>query len=199
MVHLHKFLIFIIVFYVAVHATKSSNDALIVKSLMDIYDIPDSLFDSVASTDKGRVIKLKLLPVEHFYKKAVVNKPITILPAAISELDELRELIINNVKSIPLGIYKLKKLKKIQIKSNYLKSVPEDILQLKSLKVIDIRGDSLCSISKKLYGISTLEELTLYGSDNAFMPKGIEYLENLIELNICGLKLVEDFLKKIYN
>lgn len=199
MVQLHKTVILLFMIFIVGYAENVSNDKIIVKALMTTYGIPDSLYDSVATTENGNVVKLTLSPIDGYLKKAATNKPIEIFPKEIGELVHLKVLVVHNVKDIPHGIYKLEKLEKLYLKSNYLKKIPKEISKLKSLKVLDVKSDSLRAISTGIYKLNDLIELTLYGSDNEFIPKGIECLENLYELNIKEFRLADDFFKKEAN
>ncbi len=184
-------LLFIIMF-----SAFAENDTLIVKELMKVYEIPDSLINKVAKFTDSGVVELKLKPGEMYLKNIEIDKKIPMLPESLGDLKGLEKLTIHNVTEYPGFLNKLKKLEKLKIKSPYLKEISENMAKMSSLKELNIDSPVLTNISGDLYKLSKLKKLRLTGSNKCMLPIGIENLAKLKTLYVREIKIPDQVFKK---
>jgi len=156
------------------------------------------------------------------------TNPFIDIPAEISELKELKELILsyNNHTDFPESMAQLKKLQKISMFYSYkLKKIPDVVAKIPSLIELNFaRTDNLASMPEDIGNLTKLEHLNLEectlltklpasfgkltnlkylnldGTSIKKLPEGFENFINLEELYISIPELdVEDTIKKIKN
>lgn len=191
-------LLFIFVF-ICVIIVSASTDTLIVKELMSLYQIPDSLIDSVVKFEDGRAIELKLMPPKMYTENTTFTSPVQKLPEKFDKLTELERITVLNIDVIPGSLFRLKKLKELTVKSNFLREIPVEISYLRSLKVLDVNADSLLNITKNIYLLEKLEVLKIRGSYKCKLESGICKLNNLEEFYICKIQLPDNLFENCEN
>ncbi|XP_022945230.1 plant intracellular Ras-group-related LRR protein 3-like [Cucurbita moschata] len=128
-------------------------------------------------------------------KVDLFGQQIKFLPEGFGKLRRLIELNLSNnqLKVLPDSIAGLQKLERLDISSNLLESIPDSIGLLVNLKVMNVTGNKLYTLPETLTGCSSLVELDASFNDLRSLPINIGYglinLERLsIQLNkICYL------------
>ena len=117
---------------------------------------------------------------------------------SLEKLDLLEIQLQNNgLRKLPIGINKLKNLKKINIDENYFDSIPNVIFELENLRELSIQANNstLKFIGQEIHKISQLEKLNvalnpLLNGTEAIIS--ISQLNNLKELDLfsCRFKVI---------
>lgn len=93
------------------------------------------------------------------------------------------------LKRMPLNIFRLKGLKKLEIIHQKLVSFDEKIPDLKSLKTVHIIHSDLSLFPKSLLHLRSLETLSLSDNHIRFLPTQIHQLQQLSKLNLSNNKI----------
>jgi len=106
----------------------------------------------------------------------------------IYKLTNLRSLSLgfNNIRSIPIGIESLKKLKTFYCNYAKLESLPDGFGQLTNLETLSLDGNSLSSLPTSFGNLVKLEKLDLSDNPLAFLPPSFGKLKNLKSLSLAA-------------
>ncbi|WP_435021142.1 leucine-rich repeat domain-containing protein [Tundrisphaera sp. TA3] len=191
---------------------ETSDDARIVRRLLDENGLAGTPVSKVAVQRDGRVVELKL----YGKKTSLQNLPSSLrsIPPEIGRLDGLKKLVIasNDLPELPEAIYgltdlveldlsnnglesvsskvgQLKRLRKLNLAMNSLIEVPESIGELSELTDLDLMANQLRSIPGKIGSLSRLETLGIRSNHLADLPRSIAGLKRLKSLNLIENRL----------
>ena len=114
------------------------------------------------------------------------------IPAAIrnkiqvAKEQQQRELDLSSrttgyyLKEIPIEVFELEQLEKLDLRFNYIKEVPKEIFKLKNLKYLDLIGNrKLTGISQQLIQLSSLIYLGVVLDINESLPNWLKQIPKL--------------------
>lgn len=117
------------------------------------------------------------------------NEQITIFPAEICNLKNLKKIVAGsvfdqeyclfNLTTLPNCISKLENLEELHLQNNSLVSLPSEIGKLKKLKRLKLGGNKLTTLPKEIGELKQLELLTLWRNQIVTLPNEIVNLTNL--------------------
>ena len=120
-------------------------DALAVRAILDANGLGEKKIEDVAIVRNGRVTKLFLMGIG-----------LETIPAAISELSELRELTayglpgLSLLRTVDTAISKCTKLEMLILADNDLTTLPETLVDLKNIHTLSLAGNRLHGLSPGL-------------------------------------------------
>lgn len=119
---------------------------------------------------------------------SLVNFGLTELPASISELKQLRVLLLdrNQLSKLPVFIGELKQLQRLDIDHNQLRELPSSIGELKQLRELNLAGNQLCELPACLGELKQLRRLYLHQNQLREVPDSLGELTHLQRLDLSG-------------
>jgi Leucine-rich repeat (LRR) protein len=110
----------------------------------------------------------------------------TRFPKAIYRLRRLKSLNLNEMKisELPTGISSLSKLESLEIKNNELTSLPDDISSCTALQSINLSQNKLSSLPENMGQLEKLVTLDLSINRLTTWPSGLNHLQSLESLDI---------------
>jgi Leucine-rich repeat (LRR) protein len=112
------------------------------------------------------------------------NRGLTQVPNSVSNLNELKKLILfkNQIDTLPDFIGGKDSLEKLSLKSNRLVLIEPKAMDLPNLKELDLRFNKLVSIPDSMHLLPSLEILDLRNNQLKSLPSSIGTLKNLEQL-----------------
>jgi len=147
------------------------RDSVIVRSILDTNGLHTVNRFRVCEVDScGRVTELHLDAMG-----------LRLLPSTVSELSELRELIIYNniLDSLPTSIGSIRRLRVLKAQRCGLRRVPDELTSLDSLEALYLFGNQLSRLPDSIGAIKSLRQLNLNGNSLDSLPVSIMTLPNL--------------------
>ncbi|RCJ41185.1 hypothetical protein A6770_08860 [Nostoc minutum NIES-26] len=117
-------------------------------------------------------------------KLDLYGEGLTILPAEIGQLSNLRELYLSNnqLTMLPAEIGQLSNLSRLDLSNNQLTTLPAEIGQLSSLSRLDLSNNQLTTLPAEIGQLFNLSLLYLIGNQLTMLPAVIGQLSNLSRL-----------------
>lgn len=147
---------------------------------------------------------LALLALQSLMKGGKLDlsqKEISEVPAAVAELDGLRELDLagDHLHEISETILSLSGLEVLDVSGNRLEAIPAGISRLKKLRSLDVSSNFIRTFPVEVFGVTSLRSLrvatTRYGAHREIpfseIPDGIEALAHLEELDLSAHRLAK--------
>lgn len=103
----------------------------------------------------------------------------------------------DNLDEIPVGIYEITSLERLELPSNNIKSLSSKIGNLKNLKILNLTNNELTSLPKEIGNLTDLESLYLTNNKLTSIPSTITNLKNLKELRLLGNKVSQTQIEEI--
>lgn len=115
------------------------------------------------------------------------------LPAALGRLRRLRKLRIRSkhLRSLPPSIEHLSALTELAVHAEGIQRLPDELSRLRSLVRLDLTDCSLQELPGQLKELVQLEQLNLSFNPLSALPPELSALSNLKWLNLCGAPIVE--------
>lgn len=163
------------------------DDLVTIKTILSQCGLTKVSVEDVTKSENGRAVLLDLS------NKDFSSDGIKILPSAIGELTELRALILkdNKISSLPVEIYKLKKLQKLDLASNSVEIITPSISEFKNLDSLDLRYNGIVSLPPEIANLTNLKYLQLWGNKLVEVDKSILLLPQLAELYLKDNRLTQ--------
>ena len=153
----------------------------------------DAISDDQRFTDASRApILAKLCTFTFITKLELVGNDITVVPDAIGELTNLKELGLacNKIATLPASIGRLTALERLCLQSNVLRTLPDAIGTLTNLKSLVLEENQLVGLPDAIGALTKLVYLDLTNNNNlTTVPDWIDSLTGLEALYLCGNKL----------
>ena len=128
-----------------------------------------------------------LCELKNLKSLSIYSKTLQKLPNEIGNLASLTNINITgtSIKYLPESIANLTNLEIIEVYANrYLKTLPVNIGNLSKLKTFDIRGSELDSIPYSIGNLGQLKELILYSNGLESLPDSLTNLKQLERLDV---------------
>lgn len=178
--------------------SKNSNDAtyfllkLIDFANEDLIDVIE-FFAKQHSIDIQDLLSQRYDNLFDFFNKTEIN-----LKVLIGILNsDIIHLHSKGITIVPNEIYKLKKLKSLNLDSNKIKKLPENIGKLQKLEKLSLANNQLKQISSSIVKILNLSYLDLSNNDLESLPENIDKLKCLSLLDLRKNNFSKDEQKKI--
>jgi Leucine-rich repeat (LRR) protein len=110
---------------------------------------------------------------------------------------DIVNLTSKGITSIPNEIYKLKKLKSLNLDFNKIKKLPENIGKLQKLEKLSLANNQLKQIPSSIVKILNLSYLDLSNNDLESLPDNIDKLKCLSLLDLRGNNFPKEEQKRI--
>ena len=130
---------------------------------------------------------------------------LTVLPAEIGKLTQLKKLILgkykydeegyivgsiaNNLSELPKEIGLLNQLEELLIVGNKLSELPAEIVQFTNLQTLDLNSNKLSELPAEIVQLTNLQSLDLSSNKLSSLPAEIVQLTNLQFLDLSSNKL----------
>jgi Leucine-rich repeat (LRR) protein len=147
----------------------------------------DSLFDVLVRLPKLEQLNLK-------NSKAYVddNFNYKVLPASIKELQNLKELNLENTSyDILKNVDELPELEKLNWSDCGMGKIPDVIFKTTSLKSLNLNDDKLKNLPEEIGNLKNLVHLDLGNNQLKDLPESITKLKKLRYLNLMGTHIAE--------
>jgi len=163
------------------------EDLVTVKTILTQCGLTKARVEEITKSENGRAVWLDLS------NKDFSSEGINVLPSAIGELTELRTLILkdNKITTLPFEIFKLKKLRKLDLASNSVEVIPASIAELENLDTLDLRYNGISSLPPEIAKLYKLKYLQLWGNKLVEVEKSIILLPELAELYLKDNRLTQ--------
>lgn len=119
------------------------------------------------------------------------NSCLTSLPESISQLINLKDIIITNSKitSLPESIGQLTKLVYVSVTNNPLTHLPKSIGRLTEIKRLNLQSNRLTSLPESIGQLTSLADFYLQNNQLTSLPDSVGQLTNLQDLNLSNNQL----------
>nr|MDO8113015.1 leucine-rich repeat domain-containing protein [Candidatus Sigynarchaeota archaeon] len=110
------------------------------------------------------------------------------LPDCVATLRNLKSLIlkINSFEVIPKSIFELVDLQSLSISSNRIHTVPAEIGRLKNLQTLDLSHNEITAVPPEIAELDFLKDLRLNDNKITSLPPEICTLRNLVHLDLSN-------------
>ena len=124
----------------------------------------ENLFDFFNENDINLKILIGILNSDIAH---LTSKGITVIPNEIYKLKKLKSLNLdsNKIKKIPESIGKLHKLEKLSLANNQIKQIPSSITKILNLGYLDLSNNNLESLPDNIDKLKSLYLLDLRGNN----------------------------------
>ena len=124
----------------------------------------ENLFDFFNENDINLKILIGILNSDIAH---LTSKGITVIPNEIYKLKKLKSLNLdsNKIKKIPESIGKLHKLEKLSLSNNQIKQIPSSITKILNLGYLDLSNNNLESLPDNIDKLKSLYLLDLRGNN----------------------------------
>ena len=141
--------------------------------------------------DLASLSSLSLLVVERQLEKDPNLRPIPSLPAKVTELQHLTELVAHKVGlvSIPDDICLIPSLPSLDVSYNQLECLPPNIGRLTRLCFLDAQYNKITSVPDQLWKINSLKFVILYQNLLTEIKSTADDLDHIEILDISGNRL----------
>ncbi|BHF62714.1 Leucine-rich repeat-containing protein [Sparganum proliferum] len=125
-------------------------------------------------------------------KLDISNNPLNSLPEGFSQLENLRELNLNDVSlfQLPHDFGALTRLRKLELRENCLNTLPKSFAQLSSLEFLDLGGNEFASVPPFVGALQSLVEFWLDDNQLTSLPDEIGSLQSLQQWDVSENQLV---------
>uniref|UniRef100_A0A7N6AAY3 PDZ domain-containing protein n=1 Tax=Anabas testudineus TaxID=64144 RepID=A0A7N6AAY3_ANATE len=173
----------------------------------EIFSFEKTLQELYLDANQIEELPKQLFNCQLLYRLSMPDNDLTVLPAAIANLINLRELDVskNSIQEFPENIKNCKTLAIVEASVNPISKLPEGFTQLLNLTQLYLNdafleflpasfGRLVCSlvwieINKSMQKLTQLERLDLGSNEFAEVPEVLEQLTGLKELWMDGNKL----------
>jgi Leucine-rich repeat (LRR) protein len=124
----------------------------------------ENLFDFFNKNEINLKVLIGILNTDIAYLN---SKGITVIPNEIYKLKKLKSLNLdsNKIKKLPENIGKLQKLERLSLANNQIKQIPSSIVKILNLNYLDLSNNDLESLPENIDKLKCLSLLDLRGNN----------------------------------
>ncbi|XP_064163428.1 erbin isoform X2 [Anguilla rostrata] len=180
----------------------------------DIFSHEKTLEELFLDANQIEDLPKQLFNCQLLYRLSMPDNDITVLPAAIANLINLRELdvsknsiqefpeniknckvlaiveaSVNPISKLPEGFTQLLSLTQLYLNDAFLEFLPANFGRLTKLQILELRENQLKNLPKSMHKLTQLERLDLGSNEFAEVPEVLEQLTGIKELWMDGNRL----------
>ncbi|KAJ8401855.1 hypothetical protein AAFF_G00374360 [Aldrovandia affinis] len=180
----------------------------------DIFGFEKTLEELYLDANQIEELPKQLFNCQLLHRLSLPDNDLTVLPAAISNLINLRELdvsknsiqefpeniknckvltiveaSVNPISKLPEGFTQLLSLTQLYLNDAFLEFLPANFGRLTKLQILELRENQLKMLPKSMHKLTQLERLDLGSNEFTEVPEVLEQLTGIKELWMDGNRL----------
>ncbi|XP_063068487.1 erbin [Engraulis encrasicolus] len=180
----------------------------------EIFSFEKTLEELYLDANQIEELPKQLFNCQLLYRLSMPDNDLTVLPAAIANLTNLRELdvsknsiqefpeniknckvlaiveaSVNPISKLPEGFTQLLSLTQLYLNDAFLEFLPASFGRLTKLQILELRENQLKMLPKSMHKLTQLERLDLGSNEFTEVPEVLEQLSGIQELWIDGNRL----------
>ncbi|XP_036384728.1 erbin isoform X2 [Megalops cyprinoides] len=180
----------------------------------EIFSFEKTLEELYLDANQIEELPKQLFNCQLLYRLSLPDNDLTVLPAAIANLVNLRELdvsknsiqefpeniknckvlaiveaSVNPISKLPEGFTQLLGLTQLYLNDAFLEFLPANFGRLTKLQILELRENQLKMLPKSMHKLTQLERLDLGSNEFTEMPEVLEQLTGIKELWMDGNRL----------
>ncbi|XP_076159796.1 erbin isoform X2 [Alosa pseudoharengus] len=180
----------------------------------EIFSFEKTLEELYLDANQIEELPKQLFNCQLLYRLSMPDNDLTVLPAAIANLTNLRELdvsknsiqefpeniknckvlaiveaSVNPISKLPEGFTQLLSLTQLYLNDAFLEFLPASFGRLTKLQILELRENQLKLLPKSMHKLTQLERLDLGSNEFTEVPEVLEQLTGIQELWIDGNRL----------
>ncbi|KAL2087616.1 hypothetical protein ACEWY4_016444 [Coilia grayii] len=180
----------------------------------DIFSFEKTLEELYLDANQIEELPKQLFNCQLLYRLSMPDNDLTVLPAAIANLTNLRELdvsknsiqefpeniknckvlaiveaSVNPISKLPEGFTQLLSLTQLYLNDAFLEFLPASFGRLTKLQILELRENQLKLLPKSMHKLTQLERLDLGSNEFTEVPEVLEQLTGIQELWMDGNRL----------
>ncbi|XP_061118467.1 erbin isoform X2 [Conger conger] len=180
----------------------------------DIFSFEKTLEELYLDANQIEDLPKQLFNCQLLHRLSLPDNDLTVLPAAIANLINLRELdvsknsiqefpeniknckvltiveaSVNPISKLPEGFTQLLSLTQLYLNDAFLEFLPANFGRLTKLQILELRENQLKNLPKSMHKLTQLERLDLGSNEFAEVPEVLEQLTGIKELWMDGNRL----------
>ncbi|KAJ8287045.1 hypothetical protein GJAV_G00046420 [Gymnothorax javanicus] len=180
----------------------------------DIFSFEKTLEELYLDANQIEELPKQLFNCQLLYRLSLPDNDLSVLPAAIANLINLRELdvsknsiqefpeniknckvlaiveaSVNPISKLPEGFTQLLSLTQLYLNDAFLEFLPANFGRLTKLQILELRENQLKNLPKSMHKLTQLERLDLGSNEFTEVPEVLEQLTGIKELWMDGNRL----------